>query len=94
MILHEKDDKLTTTKADVLVKGNIISSIGLSIQPLDGCQVIDCTDKIISPGFVDTHHHMWESALKGLCEDLTCVSYFAQSRMKDLTSHYVTIRAN
>lgn len=42
--------------------------------------MIDCTDKIVSPGLVDTHRHMWETALKGLCEDLTCVSYFAQSK--------------
>ena len=80
VILHGKDDTLSTVRTDVLIEGTIISKVEPSIVPPAGCEVIDCTDKIISPGFVDTHRHMWETALKGLCEDLLCVSYFAQSK--------------
>ncbi|KAK2606065.1 hypothetical protein QQS21_003583 [Conoideocrella luteorostrata] len=78
VILHGENDALSFTKADILVERNTISRIEWSITVPPGCEIIDCRDKIISTGFVDTHHHMWESALKGLCEDLTCVSYFAQ----------------
>jgi cytosine/adenosine deaminase-related metal-dependent hydrolase len=79
VILHGENDTLSTMQADVLIEGTAISKIETSIVAPDGCEVIDCTNKIISPGFVDTHRHMWETALKGLCEDLLCVPYFAQS---------------
>ncbi len=85
VVLHGDDDRLSSVRADVLVEGNAISKIEPSIAAPEGCDVIDCTDKIISPGFVDTHRHMWETALKGLCEDLTCVSYFAQSKTLRMT---------
>lgn len=74
-----QNDHLATIQSDVLVEGNRITAIGNDISVPSDCEVIDCTNKIISPGFIDTHRHTWETALKGLCEDLTCISYFAQS---------------
>lgn len=31
--------------------------------------------KIISPGFVDTHHHVWQTLLKGRHADQTLLQY-------------------
>ncbi|KAJ2968549.1 hypothetical protein NUW54_g13183 [Trametes sanguinea] len=42
-------------KADVLVEGNTITRIGQEIAPEAGVEVIDCENKWITPGFVDTH---------------------------------------
>ena len=42
-------------KADVLIEGNTISRIEENIAPAAGVEVIDCRDKWITPGFVDTH---------------------------------------
>lgn len=81
VIQLDENDKLSSVKADVLIKDDTIVQIESSITPPAGCDIVDCTDKIISPGFVDTHRHMWETALKGLCEDLTCVHYFSQSML-------------
>ena len=41
-------------KADVLVEGNTITKVGSNIT-VSGAEVIDCTDKRITPGFVDAH---------------------------------------
>lgn len=79
VILLDDNDTLYSKQHDVLIQDDIVTNIGPNLNPPTNCEIIDCSDKIISPGFVDTHRHMWETALKGLCEDLTCVSYFAQS---------------
>lgn len=75
VLIHGPDDKVTPTKTDVLVEHDRITKIETSIAAPGGCEVIDCTDKIISPGFVDTHHHMWQTPLKGLFGDSTFMSY-------------------
>lgn len=49
----------------LLIEDNKISQISRDIVPSPGAEVIDCTNKIISPGFVDTHHHVWQTQLKG-----------------------------
>lgn len=55
-LIHDDNDNVQAIKMDILVEGNKISRIGKDI-PAQQAQVIDCTDKVISPGFVDTHHH-------------------------------------
>ncbi|ETN41271.1 uncharacterized protein HMPREF1541_03206 [Cyphellophora europaea CBS 101466] len=40
-------------------------------------EVIDATGKTISPGFINTHHHMWQSAFRTLGPDTFLSEYFA-----------------
>ena len=44
-------------KLDVEIDGETISRIG---KELDGDNVIDCTDLLVTPGFVDLHVHLRE----------------------------------
>lgn len=55
-LIHDANEKVDAVKANILIKGNKISEIGANISASQA-DVIDCTDKIISPGFIDTHHH-------------------------------------
>jgi cytosine/adenosine deaminase-related metal-dependent hydrolase len=55
-LIHDVNDKVQVVKTDILIEGNKISKIGASTSASQA-DVIDCTDKIISPGFIDTHHH-------------------------------------
>ena len=50
----------------MLIQGDTIVAIRENIDPpSDNTEVIDCKGMIISPGFVDTHHHLWQTHLKG-----------------------------
>lgn len=48
-----------TRKADVLIRDGRISRIGESLDE-KGVQVFDCTDRLISPGWMDMHVHLRE----------------------------------
>ncbi|WP_416439085.1 amidohydrolase family protein [Phnomibacter sp. MR] len=59
-IVSMKGDEVIEN-GDVLIVNNRIKAVGKtgSLQVPAGAQVIDCTGKTITPGFVDTHSHMW-----------------------------------
>jgi predicted amidohydrolase len=65
LLIHGVDDQVTPQKSDLLIKDNTIAAIGLDLKISTDTNVIDCSDKIISAGFIDTHHHVWQSILKG-----------------------------
>lgn len=50
---------------DVLVRDGKIAEVGTNIQVPEGARVIDATNSIVMPGFIDTHSHLWEGILRG-----------------------------
>jgi cytosine/adenosine deaminase-related metal-dependent hydrolase len=82
ILYHERDDSITPLKnADLLIEGNLIKAIGSNLPGSEKTRVIDCTNKIISPGFIDTHHHLWQSQLKGRFNDDTLLDYMPKGNM-------------
>src|SRR5437660_12250197 len=76
VLFHEKDDHVSPLRdTDVLIEGNIIKKIAPSITAHPGTKTIDCTGKIVSPGFIDTHYHVWQRRLKGRFSDDTLLYY-------------------
>lgn len=62
--------------ADLLIVGEDIAAIGPSLQvPADAFE-IDATGGIIMPGMIDTHRHMWQTAMRGYGADWTLTQYF------------------
>jgi 5-methylthioadenosine/S-adenosylhomocysteine deaminase len=55
-------------KADVLVEGKKIKAIGPNLH-VGNADVIDATGRIVMPGFIDTHHHQFETALRSFLAD-------------------------
>ncbi|KAK6857324.1 amidohydrolase family protein [Apiospora arundinis] len=39
-------------------------------------EVVDCSGKIISPGFVDTHRHGWQTGFKTIASNTSLAEYF------------------
>ena len=60
---------------DVLIEGSKITSVAPRLKVADA-EVIDCSDMIVMPGFIDTHRHIWEGILKNIAPDALLDEYF------------------
>ncbi|TMC38744.1 MAG: amidohydrolase, partial [Chloroflexi bacterium] len=56
-------------KGDVLIEGDKIAKIAPRIEA--EAQVIDVTGDIVIPGFIDSHRHTWECAIRGCAPNAT-----------------------
>src|SRR6267154_4910429 len=63
-------------RGDVLVVDNRIAEVGRQLTAPDSAVEIDSSGGILMPGMVDTHRHMWQTALRGLGADWTLTQYF------------------
>lgn len=52
--------------ASLVVEGNRISYIGTEIPKGNFDRVIDCSNKIMLPGFINTHHHLYQSLTRNV----------------------------
>jgi cytosine/adenosine deaminase-related metal-dependent hydrolase len=67
------------TKADVLIEGTKIAEVGPNLAAADA-EVIDASNTIVMPGFIDTHRHLWEGILRNIGVDVPLegeISYLA-----------------
>src|SRR5262245_27413690 len=58
----------TLPRADVLVRDGRIEAIAPDLAAA-GAEMIDATDMIVMPGFVDTHYHMWSALGRNFVAD-------------------------
>lgn len=50
---------------DIRIRGGTIAEIG-TLAPLPGERVVDASGCVVYPGWVNTHHHLFQSLLKGV----------------------------
>jgi cytosine/adenosine deaminase-related metal-dependent hydrolase len=60
-------------KGDVLIEGAKILAIGANLDAGDAA-VIDAAGHVVMPGFIDTHHHQFETALRAILADAILVN--------------------
>lgn len=82
-VLSMDEDIGDLATGDVLIRNGEIIAVADSIDAPQA-QIIDATDMVIMPGFVETHWHMWESSLRGMTND--AAEYFYYSEV--LTPHF------
>jgi 5-methylthioadenosine/S-adenosylhomocysteine deaminase len=76
IVLTMDKSKHVIPKGDVYVKGEKIIAVGQNLEVPAGTQEIDASGGIIMPGMVDTHRHMWQTAMRGYGADWTLTQYF------------------
>lgn len=62
--------------ADVLVVDERIAAVGPDLAVPDGTVEVDASGGIVMPGMIDTHRHMWQTAMRGYGADWTLTQYF------------------
>ena len=61
---------------DVLIEDDRIAAVQPRVEA--EARVIDVSGKIVVPGFVDTHRHTWEAAIRGVAPNATLDDYFVE----------------
>ena len=64
-------------RADVLIEDDKIAAVGPDLDVGDA-EVVSAESSIVIPGFIDTHRHTWETAIRGSAPDATLGDYFVE----------------
>ena len=75
-VLTMDDHGTVLRDADVLVVGERIEAVGPALAVPEGTVEIDASGGIVMPGMIDTHRHMWQTAMRGYGADWTLTQYF------------------
>jgi 5-methylthioadenosine/S-adenosylhomocysteine deaminase len=72
------DPSLGNLRGDVLISDDRIAAVEPHIDADVDAEVVDVTGQIVIPGFVDTHRHTWEAAIRGCAPNATLDDYFVE----------------
>ncbi|MFE3182927.1 amidohydrolase family protein [Streptomyces violascens] len=73
--------------ADLLVEGDTIAAVGPDLSR-DGAVVVDAVGSILTPGFVDTHRHAWQSQLRRIMPDVDDLGAYVMSTLAGYATVY------
>jgi 5-methylthioadenosine/S-adenosylhomocysteine deaminase len=76
MVLTMDGQKTVLRDADVLIVDDLIAAVGPSLEVPEGTVEVDAARGIVMPGMIDTHRHMWQTAMRGYGADWTLTQYF------------------
>ncbi|KIX03502.1 uncharacterized protein Z518_07055 [Rhinocladiella mackenziei CBS 650.93] len=65
---------------DVVIEDGFISAVGPNLPHSSDHTVIDGTNAIVSPGFIDTHRHIWQTQLTAIGTDYVLSDYILDLR--------------
>lgn len=81
-------------RADIAIEGNRIAAIGSGLNPVDG-KIIEASDLLAVPGFVNAHYHSPLSILRGTADGLSHPAFMWQNQVDTArrTPHEVYVSA-
>src|SRR5277367_1522973 len=78
-LITMNDRREILERGSVAVDHDRITAVGSRRQleqQYPGAEVIDCSDRIVMPGMVNTHTHLFQTLLKGLGDDMVLKKWF------------------
>ena len=76
IVLQMDDAHTVLPDGDVLVSDGVIAAVGTDVAAPPGAREVDAGGGILLPGMIDTHRHMWQTAMRGYGADWTLTQYF------------------
>ncbi len=76
LVLTMDDRRTVLARGDVLADGETIVAVGPDLVVPEGTEEIDASGGIVLPGMIDTHRHLWQTAMRGYGADWTLTQYF------------------
>ncbi|MFF0967217.1 amidohydrolase family protein [Streptomyces sp. NPDC003703] len=73
--------------ADLLVEGDTITAVGTGLDR-GGAVLVDAEGTILTPGFVDTHRHAWETQLRRIMPDIDDLGAYMMSTLAGYATVY------
>lgn len=73
--------------ADLLIEGDTIAAIGRGLSR-DGAVVVDAAGAVLTPGFVDTHRHAWQTQLRRIMPDVDDLGAYVMSTLAGYAPAY------
>ena len=65
-ILTMDDTRRELAGEDILISGGVIAAIGPALPAPDGAEVVDVSGCLVTPGLVNTHHHLYQSLTRAV----------------------------
>jgi 5-methylthioadenosine/S-adenosylhomocysteine deaminase len=78
-LITMNDHREVLERASVAVSGDRIATVGSRaalVRAHPEAEVVDCAGKIVMPGMVNTHTHLFQTLLKGLGDDMELKRWF------------------
>ena len=69
-------DDTVLSGVSIRIKGKQIAAIGPDLAPGDGERVIDCRNHLVYPGFVNTHHRLYQTLTR-------CIPFVENAKLFD-----------
>ncbi len=64
-VVTMNDTRAEIAGGDVLISGGQIAAVGQGLQA-PGAEVVDATGAVVTPGFVNTHHHLYQTLTRAV----------------------------
>lgn len=75
VVIDTDPSPYVTGHSDLLIEDGLISAVGTGLTAPAGAEVIDATGRLVLPGFVDTHRHTWQAAVRSIAPDVSLGGY-------------------
>ncbi len=63
----------------IRIENDVVTAVAGDLEPTDGDTIIDGTDRLVTPGFVNAHTHSWETFYKGRYDNMPLEMWMAMS---------------